>query len=71
MLTKDIAIESFRRVYPENEINIQNCELLNHKGIICAEFPDSNEPFYFVVTANSVSSAYHSLESAKRSTEKE
>ena len=70
-MTKDIAIESFRKVYPESEVNIQSCELLNNKGIICAEFPDSNEPFYFVVTASSVSSAYSSLESAKKGMEKE
>ncbi len=63
-ISTDDLINSFRRVYPEREVVITRCDLYGVKGIIVAEFPDGL--FYFVVSANSVSSAYRSLSEAQR-----
>lgn len=65
MFNKDAAIKEFRRIYPEDFISIFYTEEIGEWWIIGADFPDGS--FYFVITEDSVSSAYNDYDSAKRS----
>ena len=59
----DEIIKSFRKVYPEENIEIVKTEgLWPNRYLITADFPDGR--FYFLVTPNSVSSAFDSREKA-------
>lgn len=62
MLSEQDIIKMFRSVYPEPQIQISRYEIHGSKAIIEAYFPDG--VFYFVVTKNSVSSAYNSYDYA-------
>ncbi len=63
-ITLDAAIKSFKKVYSERDIMVNNCNIFGEKAIVTAEFPDGT--FYFVVTERSVSSAYRSFEDAQK-----
>lgn len=62
---KDVFIKQFRQVYPERDIHIMSSDVKGDKCVIGANFPDGD--FYFVVTKNSVSSAYKSQTQALKS----
>lgn len=64
-MTKDQAIQEFRRIYPEDFISIFFTEEIGEWWIIGADFPDGS--FYFVVNDYSVSSSFDDYDSAKRS----
>ena len=64
MFNKDAAIKEFRRIYPEDFIQIFSVEEIGENYIFGVDFPDGT--FYFVVTEYSVSSSYNSFDEAKR-----
>lgn len=60
-MSKSDIITEFKRVYPEFYPSI--IETTENAGIVETDFPDGT--FYFIVTKNSVSASYNSLESAR------
>lgn len=54
-MTKQEAVNQFRRVYPEDFITILNLVKLKNGYLIRADFPDGE--FYFIVNRNYVSNS--------------
>lgn len=63
---KSKYIRTFKRVYPEPEINIIDIKLFKNNCIMTVEFPDGI--FYFVVDDNTISHSYKNFDDAKRET---
>lgn len=69
-MTREKAIESFRRIYPEEEIRIYGVEVVTENdAVVETNFPDGT--FAFAVTETSVSPYYRSAEEAKEAILKE
>jgi len=63
-LYADDAIAMFRRIYPEQEVQIRSASKeTDNQFIVHAVFPDGD--FWFVVNNNSVSASYDSRAKAK------